>query len=268
MHPLCTSLLIAFGTVFGSLLVGLPLAIILVKADFPGRRMLKFLYLAPLFIPPAVMALAWMAIVGQIGFFYSPLGAIIMLTLCYFPFITLISSAGISMIGKDIEDAARLEYGTIGIITHIILPYASKYIIAAALFVFVLAVSNYEIPALLGVHTYPVEIFSAFSIEYDHLRAAWLALPLVLFCAALIAYAGWLMKDKDFITVTHDWQGMEKFHLNPAKQRICLVYAVGVISMAVVLPMVVLALISLGVGVFFPSVVNVFLSPATMIAGG
>ena len=125
MHPLCTSLLIAFGTVFGSLLVGLPLAIILVKADFPGRRMLKFLYLAPLFIPPAVMALAWMAIVGQIGFFYSPLGAIIMLTLCYFPFITLISSAGISMIGKDIEDAARLEYGTIGIITHIILPYAS-----------------------------------------------------------------------------------------------------------------------------------------------
>ena len=65
------------------------------------------------------------------------------------------------MVGRDIEDAARLEYGTRDIITRVILPYASKYIIAAALFVFVLAVSNYEIPALLGVHTYPVEICGA-----------------------------------------------------------------------------------------------------------
>jgi iron(III) transport system permease protein len=250
MSSFLTSLLIS-GSVTGlSLVIGLPLAIVFVKTEFPFKRLLKYLYLVPIFIPPAVVALTWLAIFNESRLFFSPLGAIIILTCCYFPFITLMASAGISIVSKDIEEPARMEYGCIEVLRYIILPYAGRYILAAALFVFVLTITNYEIPALLGVQTFPIEIFSAFTVNYNHIQAAVLSLPLVCFCSGFIFLSAYLLKDRDFIISPNtDWQKPDLFSITQTQKILVFLFAAGIIFVTAVLPIGAMIIQSSGPGV-------------------
>lgn len=242
MIPFLTSVFIASATAFLSLIIGLPLAIILSKTDFFAKTLFKYLYLVPIFIPPSIIALTWIGILGESKHLYSPMSAVIMLTLCYFPFITLLSIGGISSVGRNIEEAARLDYGNLGVLWHITIPYASKFIIAATLFVFVFAISNYEIPALLGVHTFPVEIFARFSAAYDYASAFMLSIPLVILCTALIIIAGKTMQNKDYIAVNQNWEKPWKIPLNKKHQGLIFAGISILLCISVLLPLIILFL--------------------------
>jgi iron(III) transport system permease protein len=62
-------------------------------------------------------------------------------------------------------------------------------VLAAALIIFVLAVSDFGVPALLRVRVFTTEIFTAFAALYDFARATALAIPLLLLtlCVALLS---------------------------------------------------------------------------------
>jgi len=254
MIPFLNSLLIATGTVICSLILGLPLAIFLVKTDLPFKKWLKYLYLIPIFIPPSIMALTWISLGGSMKWLFSPFGAIALLTLCFFPFITLLSSGGLSAVGRDLEEAARLDYAEMGVLRHITLPYAFGYILAGALFVFVFAISNYEIPALLGINTFPVEIFAQFSGYYNPQKAFLLSLPLVGLTTLLIIIAGRTLQGRDYVAIGQTWSKPRIIKLSSKVKVAALGFIATLLGASVIFPFSVLARRAEGFAVYLKAI--------------
>src|SRR4051794_29337612 len=61
------TLLLVAGTVAVALPLGTAAAVLLYRTDLPGRRALRLLTLAALFVPLAVQASAWQAALGSGG---------------------------------------------------------------------------------------------------------------------------------------------------------------------------------------------------------
>ncbi|WP_174770041.1 ABC transporter permease [Brevifollis gellanilyticus] len=64
---LLNSFLIAIWTTLGCLLISLPLALLFVRYDYPGKTILNSLVLTPMVLPPFVGAIGIKAILGQQG---------------------------------------------------------------------------------------------------------------------------------------------------------------------------------------------------------
>ena len=95
-----------------------------------------------------------------------------------------------------LEEAALLVASPRRVFWRITLPLAAPSIVAAALVIFVLAVSEFGVPGLLRVRVYTTEVFTAFAALYDSGRAAVLALPLLALCFAVAAVAVALLGDR------------------------------------------------------------------------
>ena len=67
-----------------------------------------------------------------------------------------------------------------GCLRHITLPLAAPGALAAALLIFVLAVSEFGVPGLLRVRVYTTEVLTAFAALYDVTRAIALTMPLLM----------------------------------------------------------------------------------------
>lgn len=65
------------------LLLGLPLAWVLARLDFPGRRLLRTLVIVPLVLPPVVAGVALVSAFGRTGIIGEPLRAATGLSLPY-----------------------------------------------------------------------------------------------------------------------------------------------------------------------------------------
>ena len=65
------------------------------------------------------------------------------------------------------------------VLRRITLPLAAPRVLAAALVIFLLSVSEFGVPGLLRVRVYTTEVFTAFAALYDFSRAVLLAVPLL-----------------------------------------------------------------------------------------
>jgi iron(III) transport system permease protein len=61
------SFTIALGSTLGCLIIALPLAVLFVRYDFPGKTLLNSLVLTPMVLPPFVGAIGVKAMLGQAG---------------------------------------------------------------------------------------------------------------------------------------------------------------------------------------------------------
>ena len=68
------------------------------------------------------------------------------------------------------------------VLRPITLPLAAPGVLAAALMIFVLAVSEFGVPGLLQVRVYTTEVFTAFAALYNFTRAIVLTVPLLVLC--------------------------------------------------------------------------------------
>jgi iron(III) transport system permease protein len=95
-----------------------------------------------------------------------------------------------------LEEAALLVAAPGRVLRRITLPLAAPSILAAAMVIFVLAVSEFGVPGLLRVRVYTTEVFTAFAALYDFGRAAFLTLPLLLLSLVVAASAGALVGER------------------------------------------------------------------------
>jgi iron(III) transport system permease protein len=219
MGLLLKSLLIATGASVISLLVGLPLAYLLARTAFWGRGLCRWLYLVPLFIPSHVHALAWLNLIGEKGLLtrwlmaeaqvplvpiYGAAGTAAILALAYFPFVVLLTLTGLEAMDRRLEEAALLNERPLRVVAKVTLPLCAPYIISGAVFVFLFSLFNYGVPALLGVHTYPVEIFAQFSAFYNDAGAAAGSLPVVLVAVFLLYFQRRYMGARTYVTISSD----------------------------------------------------------------
>jgi iron(III) transport system permease protein len=124
---LWNSFLIGIFSTLGSVALGLPLALVFTRYDFPGKSLLNSLVLLPMIIPPFVGAIGVRAMMGQSGALNSLLiklglmhaghpvdwlgggqmiGVIILNILTRFPILYLNASAALANLDPALEEAA------------------------------------------------------------------------------------------------------------------------------------------------------------------
>jgi iron(III) transport system permease protein len=173
--------------------------------------------LVPLFIPPHIHAIAWTSLLGEKGVLqllfmdifdlhapiinlYSPVGVAVILALSYFPLVVITTRSGLLGISKHLEEAASLSKSSFTVWRTITLPLAGPYIATGCIFTFIFSFFNYGVPSMLRVVSFPVEIFSRFSVFYDLTAAATLSsLPILV--ALLLLFLLSAMHNRPYVTV-------------------------------------------------------------------
>ncbi len=188
-HLLLRSAILSAAVALGTLLLGVPIALLLAKSDLAGRRPLLLVHLFPLFLPPFFLALGWfdLLVAGGGGGFefarrvlFGPVGFVLVLVLAFTPIVTAVTALALGGIDSSIEEAARIVARPGRVATRILVPLARPAIALGALVVFSLAVSELGTSMFLRVETYPSALFARLGgIDYAPGEAVQLAAPLL-----------------------------------------------------------------------------------------
>ena len=152
-----------------TLLLSYPLAYHLARASRATKGLLMILVISPLLVGVLIRTYGWMIILADTGLInqllnrlhrpsvqlmYNDLGVIIGLVHVYVPFMVLSLAGPLGGIDPDLERAARsLGAGRWKTFWRVTWPMSLPGVAAGTVLVFVLAVSSYVIPSLLGGFT-------------------------------------------------------------------------------------------------------------------
>jgi iron(III) transport system permease protein len=189
--------LLGLGTSILATFVGVPLGFALARVPLPFKTAVRLALLAPAVLPPYVVAMAWVSlhalssrVSGNLFDPYSVVGAAVVLAIVFYPLPMLATEVALSRVEARLEEAALLAAPLRRVLRRITGPLIAPAVVAAALVVFVLAISEFSVPGLLRVRVFTTEVFTAFAALYDFGRATALALPLLLVSALVAASAG------------------------------------------------------------------------------
>ena len=120
LNALKLSLLASLSATGVALVLGVPLAWVYARVDFPGRSVLRALTTLPMVLPPVVGGIAlllafgrrgllggWLASALGITFPFTTLGVVMAETFVAMPFLVLTVEAGLRSMDRRYEDAAR-----------------------------------------------------------------------------------------------------------------------------------------------------------------
>lgn len=181
---LASSALLGAGASALATLIGAPLGLLLARSDVRGKDWWRLALAVPLVVPPYVLALAWTWLTGAAGlsaeWTYSLTGATVILGVSFYPLAMLAMEAAARRVDARLEEAALLVAAPRRVAMRITLPLVAPAVAAAALVVFVLAVSEFGVPGLLRINVFTTEVFTAFAALYDFGAATALSMPLLI----------------------------------------------------------------------------------------
>lgn len=197
-------------------LVSYPIALFLMRSTSRFKSVLIALAIAPLLTSAVVRTYGWMVILGgsglingtlmSFGLISTPLrlannmtGVIIGLTEIFMPYAILAMMSGFGKLDPRLEEAAgSLGASRLRTFTRITLPLSLPGALTAALLVFVLAISTFVTPRLLGggaVRVLATEIYDQATGLINWPFAAALSILLLLLFGAMVAvYQGIVRK--------------------------------------------------------------------------
>jgi iron(III) transport system permease protein len=196
---LLNTALLGIGTALTATLVGVPLGVALARVSLPLKATMRILLTAPALLPSYIVGLAGLSI-SQAGWMQSLPAAVVVLTVVFYPLSMLMTEAAVRGIEPRLEEAASLTAAPGRVLSRITLPLVLPSILAAALVVFVLAISDFGVPALFRVPVFTTEIFTAFAALYDSARATALAVPLLLLTLVVAVISVRLAGDRFVVT--------------------------------------------------------------------
>ncbi|OGQ02210.1 MAG: molybdenum ABC transporter permease subunit [Deltaproteobacteria bacterium RBG_19FT_COMBO_58_16] len=208
LSPLFLTIKVSLVATVFTVAIGLALAWVMAKRDFPGKELLDVVIMQPLVIPPTVLGYYLLSAFGAgspVGRFLEGLGISIVFTWKGAVVAALISSlplfvkparAALEGVGAELEDAARLLGKTEAqIIRTITLPLAWRGIAAGAVMAFARATGEFgatlmvagNIPGL--TQTLPIAIYDAVQSGDDY-TANILVAVITLFSFIVLYMAG------------------------------------------------------------------------------
>ena len=175
--------------------IGVPLAWLTTRTDLPLRRMWAVVVALPLVIPSYVGAFALIAALGPRGMLQDLLsgvgvdhlydiggfpGAFLSLTLFTYPYVYLLTAAGIRGLDPSLEDACR-SLGTPAWATfrRVTLPLLRPSIVAGGLLVALYALHDFGAVSLMRYPVFTQAIYLQYRGAFDRTPAAILSLMLV-----------------------------------------------------------------------------------------
>ncbi|MFI5213950.1 MAG: ABC transporter permease [Gemmatimonadales bacterium] len=162
------SLWISAASVALSALIGVPLAFVFERYDFPGRRVLGGLVALPAVMPPLVGVIAFLFLYGESGFVVRGIQALtgsheapwrlqgpgaILLVHAYsmYVYFYLFTRAALARLDASVlEAAASLGKGRVATFRLVTLPLLRPALVGAALLTFMTALASFSAPYLFG----------------------------------------------------------------------------------------------------------------------
>lgn len=162
------SLEVSIAAMVGATMLGTILAWLVARTDLPGRGLLRTAFVLPFLIPPFIGALAWMQILGPVGYLnrlymalsgsdqplwnlYGRDGIILVMILHEYPMVFITALGGLERMNPELEEAAQISGSRVfRVMRDITLPLMMPTILAGALLVFITNIANFGVPAILG----------------------------------------------------------------------------------------------------------------------
>jgi len=145
-HILVVTLQVVAATVILSILLGVPAAYALARAQFRGKRLAMLLILLPMMVPPVTYGIPMATAMYQIGVGGTLTGVILANLVPALPFVILVMTPFIEQIDPGLESAARIfGANTFQYFRHVLLPLLVPGMLAAGLLVLVRTIGMFEL---------------------------------------------------------------------------------------------------------------------------
>jgi molybdate transport system permease protein len=193
------------------LVFGLPLAWVLARLEFPGRRLLRALTILPMVLPPVVGGIALIFAFGKRGIVgqyldrwfgivlpFTTQGAVLAASFVAMPFLVITAEAAFRSLDRNFEDAARtLGAGRWTVFRRVTLPLAGPALAAGTVLCWARALGEFGATITFAgnfpgtTQTMPLAVY--LSLESGRLPTA-IVLSLVLLFVSLAVLVG--LRDK------------------------------------------------------------------------
>jgi iron(III) transport system permease protein len=168
MEALRTTIVIAVGSVIAAVIVGVPLAFLLTRYEFRGRRLLSIAATLPAALPPLVGVVAFLFLYGESGvvtravqyllrlreppWTLNGAGAIIFVhAYTMYVYVFLFVSAGLERLDVSLEEAAvGLGASRLTRLRRVTLPLLTPALAGSMLLVFMSALGSFSAPYIFG----------------------------------------------------------------------------------------------------------------------
>ena len=201
------SLVCSLAATAASAVLGLPLAWVLARVTFPGRRLLRALVTLPMVLPPVVGGVALLFAFGREGLVgrvlddwlgvrlpFTTAGAVVAETFVAMPFLVVTAEAAFRNVDRRYEDAARtLGAGRALVFRRVTLPLTAPALLAGAVLCWARALGEFGATITFAgstpgrTQTVPLEVYGLL----ESLRAdAAIALSLVLLGVSVAVLVG------------------------------------------------------------------------------
>lgn len=179
-----TSVALVAVVVMACLLIGVPTAWLVARADLPGRATWLALLALPLAVPSYVAAYAWLSQFPAMSGFWA---AALLLTLVSFPYVVLPVAAALRSADPAFEEVARtLGRGPVRAFAQATLPQVWPAAAGGALLVALYVLADFGAVALMRVDAFTRVIYSSYRASFDRVGATVLALVLVALAVVLL----------------------------------------------------------------------------------
>jgi iron(III) transport system permease protein len=248
--PLTRTLLLATTTAVACAALGTSLAWLVMRTDLPLRRLFRVLIALPLVIPSFVGAFVLIAAFARGGLLDEAFGldlprvrgywaTFATLTLLSYPYVYLPVAARLAALPPSLEETARsLGRSPAQVFRSVVLPQTTGAIAAGSLLVFLYVISDFGAVSLLRYDTLTVRIESA--RLFDPPTALALGLLLAVVALVVVASERWLSRRRVHTEAVAAGRQPLQAPLRRWKAP-AVVFVSGVLAVALVVPVVVLA---------------------------
>ncbi|MFC6458522.1 MULTISPECIES: ABC transporter permease [Paenibacillus] len=169
LEALWTSIYISVLSVITCAIVGVAMAFLLERYEFPGRKILTVLAMVPMALPPLVGVLSFTFLYGESGIIPRSLklllqmdhvpfslkgvwGVLMVHTFTMYTYFYMTASAAIKGLDPSLEEAASsLGAGRLYVWRRVILPMLTPAMVASSLLVFMISMASYTAPLIFGI---------------------------------------------------------------------------------------------------------------------
>lgn len=266
------SFIVGFSVTLLTLIIGVPMGYFVARVKLPGKKLMLSLGILPIIMPSFVGAFSWVILLGNegilryvINFILSPLGIqapsiyglpgmIFCMTMTYYPFVFMLSHGAFSSANALLEDSAMLMGASKWhILRTITFPLILPSLGAAALLVFIRAIDNFGIPAIIGGEEYVLPTLIYFRVNgfWDLNGAASIAVVNVLITGFVLWFQKYVVNKRQYETISATHVEI-KMHENKTLRILSFIYCfvILIVSLAPQICIIIMSFFEKWTGLF------------------
>jgi iron(III) transport system permease protein len=200
------TLALVLGVLVISTLIAYPLAWLTTRSAMKGKRFWALVGVLPLAIPSYLMAYAVLSMGGNVGAvaqltdwvfprFSGYWGAVIILSLCNFPYIFFNLRAALLTLDPALEDVAHsLGYGARGVAWRVLIPQLKPALLSGSMLIALHVLSDFATVSLMRYETLSYVLYTQYNSAFNRSYAACIAIMLIAITAVFLLIETWFLR--------------------------------------------------------------------------